>query len=77
MTPNLSLFYTDYPYRQLPPLEQLRTIRAEIMTLLGSIRGWASAIEAALQRTADPDPAILELQRNLAEAGICPAPWPR
>jgi HEAT repeat protein len=68
MTPNLSLFYTAYPYRQLPPLERLRTIRAEIMTPLGSIRGLAAIIEAALQRTADPDPAILELQRNLAEA---------
>jgi HEAT repeat protein len=68
MTPNLSLFYTAHPDRQLPPLERLRTIRAEIMTPLGSLRGWASVIEAALQRTADPDPAILELQRNLAEA---------
>jgi hypothetical protein len=52
MTSNLSIFYTAYPYRQLSPQEQLRTIRAEIMTPLGNIRGLASVIEAALQRTA-------------------------
>jgi hypothetical protein len=69
MTTNFSLYYALYPYRQLPPLERLRIIRASIMTPIGTIRGIAFLIEVALQRTTDGDPAIFELQRNLAELG--------